>query len=215
VEGSRIERIGEFRRPTPLGEFDVVCYELASGDTGFAVSRGDLPADDLLVRVQSPCLFGESFLVNSCDCGSQMRQSIEMGLEADNFLMVYLLDQEGRGHGMVQKIKAVQIEANEGVDMPEAFRILDLPLELREWATAAEVIRDVNGDRPIRLITNNPKKVKGLEEQGITISERVPVLVEPPNEACRRYLASKKREMGHLLDNIELDGVAHEMPSSW
>jgi 3,4-dihydroxy 2-butanone 4-phosphate synthase / GTP cyclohydrolase II len=204
VEEVRIERIGEFKRPTPLGDFDVVCYQLPTGTTGFALSRGDVPADGLLVRVQSPCLFGESFLVNSCDCAAQMHQSIEVGIEADNFLMVYLLDQEGRGHGMVQKIKAVQIEANDGVDMPEAFRILDLPLERREWATAAAVIRDINGDRPIRLMTNNPKKVNGLEEQGITVSDRVPVLVDPPNEPCRRYLASKKREMGHILPNIEV-----------
>jgi 3,4-dihydroxy 2-butanone 4-phosphate synthase/GTP cyclohydrolase II len=203
TEDVRIERIGEFRRPTPLGEFDVVCYQLPSGTTGFALSRGELPVDDLLVRVQSPCLFGESFLVNSCDCAAQMHQAIDTGVSAESFLLVYLLDQEGRGHGMVSKIRAVQIEANNGVDMPEAFRILDLPLEKREWATTAAVIRDVNGDRPIRLMTNNPKKVNGLEAQGVTISDRVPVLVEPPNEACRRYLASKKREMGHLLPNIE------------
>lgn len=198
-----IERLAAFRRPTPLGDFDVVCYQLPSGLTGFAVSRGDLPADDLLVRVQSPCLFGETFLVNSCDCAAQLHQSVETGATAENFLLVYLLDQEGRGHGMVPKIRAVQIEANEGVDMPEAFRILDLPLELREWGTAAAVIRDINGDRPIRLMTNNPKKVKGLEEQGLKVTERVPVLVDPPNAACRRYLASKKRAMGHILPNIE------------
>ena len=127
---------------------------------------------------------------------------MQVGAESDNFLLVYLTNQEGRGHGMIQKIKAVGIEANDNVDMIEAFRLLDLPLEKREWDTAAAIIRDVNQDLPIRLMTNNPKKVAGLEEFGIVISERVPVLTEPPNEACLRYLQSKKRGMGHLLTNI-------------
>lgn len=198
-----VERLAQFARPTALGIFDVVCYVIdAQGNTGYAVSRGDLPVDDLLVRIQSPCLFGETFGVNSCDCAAQLHKAVQVGSEVDAFLLIYLTNQEGRGHGVIQKIKAVAVEANEQVDMVEAFRRLDLPLEKREWSTAAEVLRDVNGNRPIRLMTNNPKKVKGLEEAGITVSERIPVLTEPPNDACLRYLQSKKRGMGHILPNI-------------
>lgn len=198
-----LEKVAEFVRPTPLGSFTVNCYVIdEQGSTGYAIYRGEVPADGLLVRVQSPCLFGESFGVNSCDCAAQLHQSMEVGAEADGFLLVYLTNQEGRGHGVLQKIKAVAVEANEQVDMIEAFRRLDLPLELREWNTAAAVIRDINGEQPIRLMTNNPKKVKGLEEAGITVADRVSVLTEPPNEACLKYLQSKKRGMGHLLTNI-------------
>lgn len=199
----QIELLARFTRPTPLGMFDVNCYVIdETGATGYAVMHGDLPADDLLVRIQSPCLFGESFGVNSCDCAAQLHQALEVGAEAENFLLIYLTNQEGRGHGLIQKIKAVAVEANDNVDMIEAFRRLDLPLEKREWETAAAVLRDVNGDRSIRLMTNNPKKIKGLEATGITVSEQVPLLTEPPNDACLRYLQSKKRGMGHLLPNI-------------
>ena len=199
----KIQLIEQFVRPTLLGNFDVKCYVIdEQASTGFAVMRGKMPVENLLVRVQSPCLFGETFGVNSCDCAAQLHQAMQVGAESENFLLVYLTNQEGRGHGMVQKIKAVGIEANDHVDMIEAFRLLDLPLEKREWDTAAAVIRDVNQDLPIRLMTNNPKKVAGLEKVGIVISERVPVLTEPPNEACLKYLQSKKRGMGHLLTNI-------------
>jgi GTP cyclohydrolase II len=203
IPTTTITRIAQFVRPTALGTFDVNCYVIDEHDnTGYAVMRGNLPVDDLLVRIQSPCLFGETFGINSCDCAAQLHKSVEIGAGSENFLLIYLTNQEGRGHGLVQKIKAVAVEANEKVDMVEAFRRLDLPLEKREWNTAAAVLRDVNGDRPIRLMTNNPKKVKGMEEAGIVVSERVPVLTEPPNAACLTYLQSKKRGMGHLLPNI-------------
>lgn len=196
-----IQRIAAFARPTPLGQFDVVSYN-KNGNFAFAVSKGTLGQDGLLVRVQSPCLFGESFLVNSCDCGEQLRKALRLGAAEERFLLVYLMDQEGRGLGMFQKIKAIEAEANNDIDMIQAFELLGLPLDLREYGTAAEVIRDVNGDRPIRLMTNNPKKVNGLEQNGIRVAERVGLIVDDPTPACRRYLASKKRGMGHLLPDF-------------
>jgi GTP cyclohydrolase II len=198
----RIQRIGEFDRPTSLGVFHVVCY-LQNSSYAFALTRGTLGRDNLLVRIQSPCLFGESFAVNSCDCGAQLTAALTKGKEEDAFLLVYPADQEGRGLGLFQKIRAIQTEVDRGVDMAEAFRILDLPHDLRDYRMTADIIRDLNGDRPIRLMTNNPKREKGLREHGITVSDRVPLLIEPPNPECRRYLSGKKHKMGHVLPHID------------
>jgi 3,4-dihydroxy 2-butanone 4-phosphate synthase/GTP cyclohydrolase II len=197
----RIQRIGEFKQPTPLGDFRMVCY-LQDSRFAFALTRGSLGKDGLLVRVHSPCLFGESFAVNSCDCGSQLTQALKIGSAQDDFLLVYPADQEGRGLGLFQKIKAIQAEVDQGVDTVEAFRLMGLPHDLRDYRVSADIIRDLNGDRPIRLMTNNPKKVKGLEEHGITVSERVPLLIDPPNVQCEKYLASKKHKMGHILPHV-------------
>lgn len=200
--GSKIQRLAAFPRPTVFGEFNVVCYQ-KDGGYSFAVVKGDLPRDDVVVRIQSPCLFGESFGVNSCDCGAQLTKALQFGSQNLPFMLIYSTNQEGRSLGLHQKIKAIETEALQHVDMVEAFQILSLPLDLREYSVAAEIIRDLNGERPVRLMTNNPKKVDGLAGQGIQISERVPLLIDPPNEACRKYLATKKHKMGHVLPNVE------------
>ncbi|MGW1058200.1 hypothetical protein [Micromonospora rubida] len=197
-----IQRIARFSRPTVFGQFEVTAYN-KDGSFLFAITRGDLPADDLLVRVQSPCLFGESFGVNSCDCGAQLTEALRIGAQQPHFLLVYLSNQEGRGLGLFQKVKLIEVEANRNVGMMEAFDILGLPLDIREYRSASEIIRDLNGDRAIRLMTNNPKKVDGLTAGGINISERVPLLVDPPNEACRAYLRAKKENLGHILPHLD------------
>jgi 3,4-dihydroxy 2-butanone 4-phosphate synthase / GTP cyclohydrolase II len=196
-----IQRIAEFIRPTIFGAFNIISYN-KDGNFIFAITRGALPQEHLLVRVQSACLFGESLGVNSCDCAAQLQEALRIGSEQPHFLLVYLMNQEGRGLGMFQKIKAIEVEATQSVDMVEAFARLGLPLDLREYQTAAEVIRDVNAELPIRLMTNNPKKVAGLQEGGIAVSERVPLLIEPPNVACKQYLSVKKHKMGHILPHI-------------
>jgi 3,4-dihydroxy 2-butanone 4-phosphate synthase/GTP cyclohydrolase II len=199
---SSIQRLAEFVRPTIFGDFNVISYNV-TGSFAFAITRGEFPQDDLLVRVQSPCLFGESFGVNSCDCGAQLTKSLQIGSQESSFLLIYLSYQEGRGLGMGQKIKAIDTEANQHVDMVEAFHLLGFPLDLREYRAAAEIIKDINQGHSIRLMTNNPKKVAGLEEYGVQISAHVPLLIDPPNAACQRYLATKKHKMGHILPNIE------------
>lgn len=195
------QRLADFVRPTVFGKFRMVSYN-HGGNFAFAAVSGELPVDHLPVRVQSACLFGESLGVNSCDCAAQLHQAMRLAAEAPHFLVIHLPGHEGRGLGMFQKIKAVEEEAVAGVDMVEAFHRLGLPLDLRDYKVAADIIRDLNGDRPIRLYANNPKKVQGLEEHGLTISERVPLLVEPPNDECRRYLNSKREGMGHLLPQL-------------
>jgi 3,4-dihydroxy 2-butanone 4-phosphate synthase / GTP cyclohydrolase II len=197
-------RLAEFDRPTPLGSFHVVCYEYGKEEFAFAVIKGSLPSESLVVRVQSPCLFGESFFVNSCDCGTQLSKALTFGAEQPAFLLLYQTDHEGRGIGMRDKIRAIAEEVNRGVDMVEAFERLHLPLDVRDYRVAAHIIRDLNGDRPIRLLTNNPKKISGLESQGIKISERLPLVVDPPNVECQRYLQTKRLKMGHLLPDLLL-----------
>ena len=197
-----IQRIAEFTRPTVFGDFHIINYN-KDGQFLFAIIKGDLPHDNLTVRVQSACLFGESFGVNSCDCAAQLQEALKIGSESYPFLLVYMTNQEGRGLGMFQKIKAIEVEAVDDVDMGEAFARLNLPFDLREYHTAAEIVKDINGDKPIRLMTNNPKKVKGLEENGIQISERVPLLIDPPHEATRIYMSVKKHKMGHILPHID------------
>src|SRR5690242_19258984 len=143
MENSTLKRVGEFMRPTPLGQFYVVCY-MRGQVFAFAVMKGRLPADNLLVRVQSPCLFGESFFVNSCDCGAQLSEALKIGAAQENFLLLYLADQEGRGHGMLQKIQAIQEEVDKKLDMVQAFESLHLPLDIRDYKVAAEILYDLN-----------------------------------------------------------------------
>ena len=201
----QIQKIAEFVRPTGLGSFNFVSY-MTNGQFAFAATRG-LPAraDDqpVLVRIQSPCLFGESFGIKSCDCAAQLHKALELGSQSPPFILIYLMEQEGRGLGLFQKIRAIEVEANDGVDMIEAFEKLHLPLDLRDYAVAADILKDLIPGRSIRLLTNNPKKIDGLRELEIDVASREPLLIDIPNEACRRYLSSKKRGMGHLLTNVD------------
>jgi GTP cyclohydrolase II len=198
---SNIQRIAEFKRPTVFGEFNIISYN-KDGAFIFAITNGDMNQDNVLVRVQSACLFGESFGVNSCDCAAQLTESLRIGAESAPFLLVYMTNQEGRGLGMFQKIKVIEVEAVQAVDMGVAFEQLGLPLDLRDYKTAADIISDINNGRAIRLMTNNPKKINGLQDNGITVSERVPLLIDPPHEAARTYLSVKKHKMGHILPHI-------------
>jgi len=193
-----IQLIASFDRPTKHGKLRVRAY-MKNGGIAFAISRGEFPKEDALVRVQSPCLFGESFGVNSCDCAAQLDEALRRGSQESSFLLVYCLDQEGRGLGMLQKIQAVAFEVNNGVTMAEAFDQLKLPVDIRDYTFASEIVKEINGDLPIRLLTNYPKKIAALTELGITITKREPLLIPPPNPECRRYLTTKKEAFGHLI----------------
>jgi len=193
-----LQPLARYPRPTALGfEADVHSF-IHEGAILFAVAKGDLARDGLLVRVQSPCLFGESFGVNSCDCGEQLSDALTMAAEQEAFLLVYLSNQEGRGHGLQTKILAIKEEIEKQVDMPQAFRNLELTLDLRSYGAAAAIINELVGGHSIRLLTNNPKKVEALRSYGIEV-ERVAHMVANPTDECRRYLRSKRDEMGHLL----------------
>lgn len=192
-----IQKLAEFNRPTGLGDANVQSFS-QQGAIVFAVSWGNLSTEGLLVRIQSPCLFGESFGVNSCDCGEQLRDAMALGKDAGSFLLVYPSNQEGRGHGMQTKIEVIEMEANEDMEMPEVFHKKGLELDLRSYSTAAAVIRKLTAGQRIRLLTNNPKKIDELKAHGIQV-EREPLIVKDPTPECRRYLDSKRREMNHML----------------
>lgn len=193
-----LQQLAEFSRPTSLGHNADVRSFSHQGAIVFAVSWGDLRQDGVLVRIQSPCLFGESFGVNSCDCGQQLRDAMSMGADAGSFLLIYLSNQEGRGHGMQTKIEAIEIEANQGKEMPDVFQDMGLELDLRTYTAAAAIISKLVGDRAIRLLTNNPKKLAELHAYGVD-AQRLPLIVANPSDECRRYLHSKRRAMGHMI----------------
>jgi 3,4-dihydroxy 2-butanone 4-phosphate synthase/GTP cyclohydrolase II len=193
-----IQRIAEFNRPTIFGQFKVISYN-SDGNYAFAIMKGEFPKNNLLVRVHSACLFGESFGVTSCDCGGQLNKALEIGSKESPFLLVYLPFQEGRGLGLSEKIKEIEVQDNQKVDTVEAAQSLGQPLDVREYQVAAEIIKDINSNQSICLMTNNPRKIKGLQDNGVTIENERRLYIDNPSEECKRYLAAKKNKMGHLL----------------
>jgi len=199
-----------FVRPTALGDFRITTFQKDNGFI-FALTRGNVAPDGklhkekLLVRIQSACLFGESFAVNSCDCGAQLQKALEIGAKEDNFLLIYHLDQEGRGLGMDKKVRVIEYEANNQVNMYKAFEHMGYDLDVRHYDTSAEIIRAINGDESIVLLTNNPKKVDGLEKNGIIVAERKELLIMPSSnhDPLKTYLQVKKKYMGHILPQVE------------
>jgi 3,4-dihydroxy 2-butanone 4-phosphate synthase/GTP cyclohydrolase II len=179
------------RLPTPWGEFIVHGYQ--------CVLDGK-PQGDVLVRVHSSCLTGDVFLSRRCDCGEQLRAALNMIATEGRGVLLYV-QQEGRDIGLINKLKAYELQ-EAGKDTIEANEALGFAADLRDYGIGAQVLADL-GLRRIRLITNNPKKIIGLEGYGLTVVERVPMPVTATPENLR-YLETKKEKLGHL---IELGGV--------
>ena len=161
-----------------------------------ALIKGDITAEDeVLVRVHSECLTGDVFGSERCDCGDQLQRAMKMVEEAGRGVIVYM-HQEGRGIGLVNKIKAYELQEH-GQDTVEANIALGFKEDLREYGIGAQILADI-GVRKMRLLTNNPKKIVGLEGYGLTITERVPIEIRP-NENNIQYLQTKRQKMGHIL----------------
>lgn len=194
--------------PTALGEFDMMVYTsivdpephlaLCKGGVGVEVN-GSIPeqAEPVLVRIHSQCLTGDIFGSQLCDCGSQLHQALQQVQQAGKGVVLYMR-QEGRGIGLLSKLRAYQLQQVEGIDTVEANRRLGFGPDLRHYGIGAQILHDL-GVRQIRLLTNNPKKVVGLDGYGLRIVERVPLQI-PPNERNEYYLQTKKEKLGHLLD---------------
>jgi len=192
-----VERVEVVQLPTDYGEFALHLYRSKlDGKHHLALVRGDLAGKSkVLVRVHSECLTGDVFGSRRCDCGPQLHQAMRQVAEAGCGVIVYMR-QEGRGIGLAPKIQAYKLQ-EQGYDTVEANEKLGYGMDLREYGLGAQILCDL-GLKTIRLLTNNPKKVVGLEGYGLTITEQVPIKVQP-NPHNAGYLKTKREKLGHLL----------------
>jgi 3,4-dihydroxy 2-butanone 4-phosphate synthase/GTP cyclohydrolase II len=192
-----VEHIEVVKLPTDYGEFDLHLYRSKlDGQHHLALVSGNVAGKkNVLVRVHSECLTGDVFGSRRCDCGPQMHQAMRQISEAGCGVLVYMR-QEGRGIGLAPKIKAYKLQ-EQGYDTVEANQKLGYGMDLREYGLGAQILADL-GLKTIRLLTNNPRKVVGLEGYGLKIVEQVPIRTKP-NQHNARYLETKRRKMGHLL----------------
>ncbi|MDD5127295.1 MAG: bifunctional 3,4-dihydroxy-2-butanone-4-phosphate synthase/GTP cyclohydrolase II [Dehalococcoidales bacterium] len=193
-----VHRVVEAKLPTTHGEFTCIAYRSSTdADEHLALTMGDLSTDEpVLARVHSQCLTGEVFGSMRCDCGEQIAMALDMIAKEGRGVLLYMR-QEGRGIGIHNKIKAYALQ-DKGFDTVEANLELGFPADMRDYGIGAQILADL-GLHKIRLMTNNPKKVVGLESYGLKIVEIVPLVTEP-NEYNLCYLKTKKEKMGHLLE---------------
>jgi 3,4-dihydroxy 2-butanone 4-phosphate synthase/GTP cyclohydrolase II len=194
-----VHRVANARLPTPFGEFRVIGYSNDVDDAEHvALVYGDVAGEkDVLVRMHSRCLTGDVFTSERCDCGWQLRSAMHAVVDAGAGVIVYL-DQEGRGIGLLNKLRAYELQ-DAGHDTVEANRRLGFAPDLRNYGIGAQILMD-QGLSSIRVLTNNPKKLVGIEGYGLHIVERVPI--EPlPTDENREYLDVKRDKLGHLLSH--------------
>jgi 3,4-dihydroxy 2-butanone 4-phosphate synthase / GTP cyclohydrolase II len=192
-----VERVVSTRLPTAFGDFEVVGYRsLVDDKHHVAMVKGDVAsAEDVLVRVHSECLTGDVFHSLRCDCGEQLESALAMIEEAGCGVLLYLA-QEGRGIGLLNKLRAYKLQ-EEGLDTVDANLKLGLPADLRDYGIGAQILTDL-GLTSIRILTNNPKKIIGLEGYGLSVTGQVPI--QPtPNPHNEAYLRAKRDRMGHTL----------------
>src|SRR5438876_1682762 len=197
-----VERTTAVRLPTAYGEFTAVAFrETLTGKHHVALVKGDVDgARDVLVRVHSECLTGDVFHSLRCDCGEQLEQALLQLASEERGVLLYMA-QEGRGIGLLNKLKAYELQEN-GLDTVEANLELGFPADARDWGIGNQILADL-GLTTIRILTNNPKKISGLEGYGLTVVEQVAIEV-PPNAENRRYLAAKRNKLAHRLHHQDL-----------
>ncbi len=206
-----VKREIALKLPTAHGTFDLFAYSsIVDQDLHMALTVGGIgleengvtaeQPDPVLVRVHSECFTGDVLQSALCDCGSQLHDALRQIVAAGKGVVLYMR-QEGRGIGLLNKLRAYQLQQEEGLDTVEANQRLGFPPDLRHYGIGAQILRDL-GVREIRLLTNNPKKVIGLDSYDLKIVDRLPIQV-PSNPNNERYLRTKKDKLGHLLDELK------------
>jgi len=192
-----VRRVVETRLPTRFGEFHAVCYTSDIDDRPYiALTLGELGPEPMLVRVHSSCLTGDVFHSLRCDCGEQLEQALSMIRQEGKGVLLYI-DQEGRGIGLANKLRAYALQDG-GADTVEANEMLGFAADLRDYGLGAQILADL-GLKQLRLLTNNPRKIVGLEGYELEVIEVVPIRTEP-NPHNERYLRTKREKLGHLLE---------------
>ena len=188
--------------PTRYGTFKSYAFRVSGSDAEhLALVMGDVAGEQsVLTRLHSECLTGDVFGSYRCDCGEQLDLALRYIAAEDRGVLLYLRGHEGRGIGLSNKIRAYALQDG-GVDTVEANEQLGFPPDLRHYGIGAQILVDL-GVRKMRLLTNNPKKVVGLESYGLSLVERVPIIVET-NPENQRYLEAKREKLGHLFDALE------------
>jgi 3,4-dihydroxy 2-butanone 4-phosphate synthase / GTP cyclohydrolase II len=198
-----VERVVATRLPTAFGDFEAVGYRsLVDEKHHVALVKGEVSGHaDVLVRVHSECLTGDVFHSLRCDCGEQLEAALGM-IEREGEGVLLYLSQEGRGIGLLNKLRAYRLQ-EDGFDTVEANERLGLPADLRDYGIGAQILADL-GLSSIRILTNNPKKIRGLEGYGLSVSAQIPI-EQAPNEHNTDYLRTKARRMGHILHHQGLN----------
>src|SRR5215207_2885045 len=192
-----VERVATANLPTEWGDFKIAGYRSLISDEEFvALFKGEMRRDiPTLVRIHSQCLTGDVFASTKCDCGEQLHQTMRM-IEQEGRGAVVYQQQEGRGIGILNKIRAYALQ-DEGADTVEANERLGLAVDLRDYKQCAEILFDL-GLRRVRVMSNNPEKIRAFERAGMEVVERVALEVEP-HDGFARYLETKRERMGHLI----------------
>src|SRR5438552_999442 len=203
-----VERGAAVRLPTEYGAFSAIAFrEKLSGKTHVALVKGEVEGrENVLVRVHSECLTGDVFHSLRCDCGEQLEQALAQIEEEGSGVLLYMA-QEGRGIGLLNKLRAYELQ-EQGLDTVEANLELGFPADARDYGIGNQILADL-GLTTIRIITNNPKKLVGIDGFGLTVVEQVPIEVSPQAEN-RRYLATKRAKLGHRLHHQDLKNLDYE-----
>jgi 3,4-dihydroxy 2-butanone 4-phosphate synthase/GTP cyclohydrolase II len=196
-----VKKVSETDMPTNFGNFKLMVFEdIIHKENHLALVKGNINKDEpTLVRAHSQCLTGDTFGSTRCDCGEQLHRAMQMIEKEGKGVILYVLNQEGRGIGLINKIKAYAIQ-DQGIDTVEANRKLGFKPDQRDYGIGAQILVSL-GVNKLRLITNNPRKFIGLAGYGLEIADRVPIEI-PPNKRNIKYLKAKKEKMGHILELV-------------